>query len=151
VKLSFIWVTYLHKGKRKTKMTQTTTTIPPLCHRENRGQPTERRMTPTSLRLSAHGSRGHPPDPLDPSSSSLVPNSRKCDRAATNADQVPQQTPLSAVVSIWSSSTSAAENSDAAKEDDSLALSSTKSRTRAAKLHRASSSIPPPFVQHVLP
>jgi hypothetical protein len=68
----------------------------------------------------------------DPSSSSLVPNSGKCDRAATNIDRVPQRTPLAVVASIWSSNSSIAEDSDAAKEDGSSALFNTNSQTRAA-------------------
>jgi hypothetical protein len=55
--------TYI-RAKEKTKMTQTTTTIPPPHHQVSHRQLMKGRMTPTSLRPDALGSRGHPPNPL---------------------------------------------------------------------------------------
>jgi hypothetical protein len=65
----------------------------------------------------------------DSSSSSSVSSFEKCDKAATNADRVPQRTPLAAMKSTQPSSSSTAMDRDAAREDGSSALSSTKSQT----------------------
>jgi hypothetical protein len=59
---------------------------------------------------------------------------------ATNVDLVLQQTLLAATVSIWPLSSSAAEDSNAAKEDGSLASSSTKCYTQVAEARKASTS-----------
>jgi hypothetical protein len=59
---------------------------------------------------------------------------------ATNAEWDPQRTPLAAVASIRPLSSSTAMDIDAASEDGPLALSSTMSQTRGAKVNRASIS-----------
>jgi hypothetical protein len=76
----------------------------------------------------------------DPSNSSLGFSSGKYDTAATNTEKDPEQTPLAAVASIHPSSSSTYMDIDAAREDDPSAVSSTKSRTHATEVHRASSS-----------
>jgi hypothetical protein len=144
-KPSFTWVPCLYESKRKTKMTQAPLLLPPR-HQESRGQLTEGCTMPVILRPSDWVQRAstyssvrsvlHP----DPSSSSSVSNSEKCNRVVGNANRVPQRTPLAATTSVWSSSSSAAEDSDTAKEDIPSALSSSKSRTWAAELRRATSS-----------
>jgi hypothetical protein len=78
-----------------------------------------------------------------PSSSNLVSNSGMCDTVTTNADRVPQWTLLAATTLTRPSSSFTTVESDAAKEDDPSSPSSTKSRTRAAEVHRASSSMSP--------
>jgi hypothetical protein len=101
-------------------------------------------VTPKSLRSGARGSRGHPPNPplgqhcarvLAAPARSLTPG------VATNTVWVSQRTQLAATTSIWSSSSSATEDSDTTKEDVLSALSNTKSQTQVAKLHRASNSM----------
>jgi hypothetical protein len=67
---------------------------------------------------------------LDPSTSSSVFNSRKCNMAATNVERDPQRTLL----------VTAAPDIDAAREDDPSTLPSTKPRTRVAEVYKASSS-----------
>jgi hypothetical protein len=59
---------------------------------------------------------------------------------ATNAEWDPQRTLLVAAVSIRPSSSSTTMDIDAAIKDSPSALSSTKSRTHAASVNRASSS-----------
>jgi hypothetical protein len=76
---------------------------------------------------------------LDPSSPSLVFSSRKCNKAATNVDQAPQQTPIDVVVSTRPSSSSATINKEIAGEDSPSTPSSTKPRTHAAEVRNASS------------
>jgi hypothetical protein len=62
----------------------------------------------------------------NPRSSNSDFSSGKCDKAATNAGQAPQRTPLAATVSIQPSSSSATIERDAASEDSSSALPSTR-------------------------
>jgi hypothetical protein len=63
----------------------------------------------------------------------------KCDKVETNADWVPQRNPFAVVESTQPSISSAAKDSDAAREDILVGLSNTRFRTRAAKLRRPSS------------
>jgi hypothetical protein len=65
-------------------------------------------------------------------------SSEKCDMVATNADRVPQRTPLVAAVLIQPSSSSTTVDRDTIREDGPSALSSTKSQTHMAKVPRAS-------------
>jgi hypothetical protein len=54
---------------------------------------------------------------------------------ATNADLVPQRTPLVAAISIWSSINSVAEDSDTTREDVPTGPLCTRSWTRALQLN----------------
>jgi hypothetical protein len=92
----------------------------------------QRASTRSSIKTALH---------VDPSSSSSVSSSGKCDKAATSVDRVPQRTSVVAVASNWPSSNSATVDRDAAREEAPSALSNTKSRTRIAKVYRASSSV----------
>jgi hypothetical protein len=77
-------------------------------------------------------SKGHPPDP---------PSGLRCVQIqASNTDRVPQWTPLEVAPSIRSSSSSTAEDSDAAKEDVPSDLSNTMSLTRVTEFRKASNS-----------
>jgi hypothetical protein len=76
----------------------------------------------------------------DPSTSSSVSNSGKCNTTATNVEWDPQWTPSMVAASIQPLKSSATVDKEAAREDGPSALSSTKSRTHATEVHRASSS-----------
>jgi hypothetical protein len=76
----------------------------------------------------------------DPSSSNSNFNYEKCDTTATNTERDPQQTPLASMTSIQPSNNSTAMDTDAAREDDTSVLFSTKCRTRATEVYIASSS-----------
>jgi hypothetical protein len=96
VKFSFFGVPYLHKGKRKN---QNNTNYHHYSTPASLGEPraadggmndankfevghtwVQRASTWSSIRSALH---------TDPSSSSSVPNSRKCDKAVANTDWVP--------------------------------------------------------------
>jgi hypothetical protein len=95
---------------------------------------------PVSLRPRTPGSRRHPLIP-DPSSSNSSSSSRKCDKVATNADRVPQLTPLAVMASTWPSSSYTAMDRDATREGGPSALSNTKSQTHTTEVYMASSSV----------
>jgi hypothetical protein len=84
----------------------------------------------------------------DPRSSISVFNFGKCDKVPTIADRVPQRIPLVAMASMRSSIGSMIEDSNVTREDIPLGPSSTKSRTRATQLYRASSLA---FASHRVP
>jgi hypothetical protein len=96
----------------------------------------QRASTRSSIRTTLHSNL---------SSSSSASSSGKSDKVVTSADQVPQRTPLAVMASTRPSSSSATVGRDTARKDDPSALSSTKSRTRATEIYRASSSV---FTSH---
>jgi hypothetical protein len=84
-------------------------------------------------------SRGHLPHPLSSPRYAWTRAPPTRSSTSRNIEWDPQWTPLVAAASIWPSSSSAATDIDATREDGPTALLSSKPQTRAAKVCRSSS------------